>query len=301
MSEPIEGEIVSPEPEKKKKSTTLAKRENGALAATPAPGSIEDLMVRAVEQGNMEVIERVFALSEKANAERARKAFFDAMSRFQSAVPKIPKTKEGYRYRYATLGIIDAKIQKAMDAAGLSKKWVHTETPDTIMVSCVISHADGHSEQTSIGPVGWDLLERTNQMNSLQHRGAVITYLQRYTLIGALGLSTADDDPDGAIPEERKPQANRAPVSQPQPKPTAQKKAAPKAGEQPQIEPGSADSCIDANTTKVVKSKMEHAALTIGDFKKRFPAFKDLDDPVVAIKRTDMNKVLGWLADPTGY
>jgi len=309
QQQPIEAEIVHPEPEPpKKKSKALAKREETAITQTgPAPGSIEDLMVRAVEQGNMDVIERVFALGEKVRAERARKAFFDGLSQFQANMPKIPKTKKGYGYWYAPLGTIDEKIRKPMEVAGLSKRWEITQTADEVTVSAIITHAEGHSEATTIGPVGWDLLEKTERMNSLQHRSSTITYLQRYTLIGALGLSTADDDPDGVIPEDARAQKatqQRAPVSQPREKPTAAKKATSqngKSGDRPQIEPGAEDACIEASTMKVVRSKMEHLTLSLGDFKKRFPAFKDVEDPIVSIKRTDMNVVLGWLADPAGY
>lgn len=306
--EPIEAEIVHPEkPEKKPRKDAMVKHEGSALAQPQAaPGSIEDLMVRAVEQGNMDVIERVFALSQTVQADRAKKAFFDALSQFQATVPKIRKTKKGYGYWYAPLGSIDSQIQKSLEGCGLSKRWEITETGDQVTVACVITQAEGHSERSLIGPVAWDFLERTNQMNSLQHRAATIQYLQRYTMIAALGLSTADDDPDGVIPEDARAAkaSQRQPVSQPQQKPSAQKKAVAtsgKTGERPQIEPGTEDVSIEASTMKVVKSKMEHAALATGDFKKRFPAFKDVEDPIASIKRTDMNVVLGWLADPTGY
>src|SRR5436305_1992466 len=111
----LEAEVVENESQNngKSKRRSLVKHEPQNLA--PPPGSIEDLMIRAVEKGDMDLIERVFALSEKVKADRKQKAFFDALSRFQSIVPKIPKTKKGYGYWYAPLGVIEAKISKAME------------------------------------------------------------------------------------------------------------------------------------------------------------------------------------------
>lgn len=156
------------------------------------------LLSQAIEKGlDITTLERLMSLQERWEANRAKAEFFEALARFQSLVPDIPKQKQGYGYLYAPLGDIDRVIKDAMRDCGLSKKWVQAETGDTVTVSCVITHIAGHSESSSIGPVGWDLLEKTKQMNGLQHRAAVITYLQRYTLVAALGLATADDDTDG--------------------------------------------------------------------------------------------------------
>ena len=60
-------------------------------------------------------------------------------------------------------------------------------------VTCFISHRDGHTEQTSM-EAGKD---DSGAKNNIQQKGSTQTYLQRYTLIGALGLSTAEGDNDG--------------------------------------------------------------------------------------------------------
>jgi hypothetical protein len=300
-TEPIEAEVVESESQtnNKNKKRSMVKHEPQQTALAPAPGSIEDLMIRAVEKGDMDLIERIFALNEKVKIERKEKAFLAALSRFQSIVPKIPKTKKGYGYWYSDLGTIESKIAKAMEASGLSKRWRQDETPDSIKMYCVVSHSEGHSEETPIGPVPWDLLEKTERMNGLQHRSSVITYLQRYTLIGALGLATADDDPDGVIPEDARIEAEkqrRQPVSQPQPKPSVQKKAAAKptaTGERLPLQPAPEGEAIESSTIKVLTSKMEHAALSNGDFKKRFGL-----DGVEQINRKNINEVLAWIIDP---
>lgn len=292
MTEPIEGEIVEPETNGKKHRR--GKKETTAIA-TRTPG-IEELMAQAVDTGNMDTIERVFALRQELKREAAKEAFFTALSRFQSLVPEIPKRKKGYGYLYAPLGAIEKAIKDAARECGLSKRWVLVEDADVITVSCVVTHTEGHSESTSIGPVGWDLLEKTERMNGLQHRAAVIQYLQRYTAVAALGLATADEDTDGGIsPEEAR--KVRAAVSQPQQKPTAQKLKKvtnEQSGARSSIVPAPDGEAIEASTIKVLTSKMEHAALSNGDLKSRFPAISGIEQ----INRKDINAVLAWIIDP---
>ena len=46
------------------------------------------------------------------------------------------------------------------------------------------------------------LADKTGSKNAVQAIGSTVTYLQRYTLIGALGITTADDDMDARINNE---------------------------------------------------------------------------------------------------
>jgi hypothetical protein len=42
---------------------------------------------------------------------------------------------------------------------------------------------------------------QADSKNPIQARGSAIDYMKRYTLIGALGITTADTDIDGRLPE----------------------------------------------------------------------------------------------------
>mgnify|MGYP000541184124 FL=1 len=74
------------------------------------------------------------------------------------------------------------------------------------MVTCILSHRDGHSEESSLsGPA-----DASGSKNAIQAIGSTLTYLQRYTLVQALGLAAGDDDDgkaggigDGAITEQQ--------------------------------------------------------------------------------------------------
>jgi hypothetical protein len=271
---------------------------NGSQALERAQPSMAEVLMRAVEQGaSIETLERIAKMVEEAQARKAKAEFFEALARFQSLVPEIPKSKKGYGYYYAPLSAIDKAIKEPAEQCGLSKRWVQVETEDTVTVSCVITHIGGHSETSSIGPIGWDLLERTERMNGLQHRAAAISYLQRYTLIAALGLATADDDLDGGIsPEEaRRARPVNRPVNQPKETPSARKAKAVEEENRVQITPvvDGEDGISKAQGDGLVKA-MKASGLSGKHFTARFPAMSRLGE----LRAQDMPIVLRWINDP---
>lgn len=171
----------------------------------PAPqGTPAALLTTAVQSGlSIEHLERLLAMQEKWEAKEARKEFFHALSNFQMDVPEIKKTKKvGYEHRdgsgkteyfYATLSDICHSIREPLSRNGLSYRWEINEETDKITVTCIITHADGHAEKTTM--VGQ--ADNSGKKNVIQQRASTVTYLQRYTLIGALGISSADMDNDG--------------------------------------------------------------------------------------------------------
>lgn len=62
--------------------------------------------------------------------------------------------------------------------------------PAKVSVTCIISHRDGHSEENTLSAS----VDTSGNKNHLQAIGSAVTYLQRYSLKAALGLSVADDD-----------------------------------------------------------------------------------------------------------
>lgn len=160
------------------------------------------LMQQAIAQGtDISQLEKLMDLQDRWEAKQAKKSFFDALSRFQTTVPalkkkktaKIQSQKGSFSYKYADLGGITADIKKPLNECGLSYRWEFAEVSGRLKVTCLISHRDGHTETTAM-EAGMDT---SGAKNDIQQKGSTQTYLQRYTLIGALGLSTADEDVDG--------------------------------------------------------------------------------------------------------
>jgi hypothetical protein len=167
----------------------------------PAP-SPTTLLEMAIEKGaDLEQLKQLMDLQERWEKKEAKKAFLDALSRFQTMVPAIRKSrtakinsqKGSYSYKFADLGTIANSIKHSLNECGLSYRWEFEDAGVKLKVTCYVSHRDGHTE-TSIMEAGMD---NSGYKNDIQQKGSTQTYLQRYTLIGALGLSTADEDNDG--------------------------------------------------------------------------------------------------------
>jgi hypothetical protein len=159
-----------------------------------------DLVQRAVTSGaDVVVLEKLMGLQERYEHNKARKAFDAAISAFKLDAPQIIKdqlvdftTNRGRtRYKHADLAAIAAAIDKPLAKVGLSYRWRTLSTsPTEVTVICIVSHRDGYSEENSLssGP------EASGNKNNIQALGSACTYLERYTLMAALGLTASEDD-----------------------------------------------------------------------------------------------------------
>lgn len=162
----------------------------------------EQLLTLAVNNNlDIDKLERLMSLQKDWQADQARKAFFSSLAKFQSEVPEIRKSKavafNEVKYNYAPLADVVRQIKDTCRECGLSYRWEIQDDKELIKVTCLVTHLDGHTEQTTMTATPDD----SGKKNKIQQRGSSIEYLKRYTLIGALGLSTTDSDIDGLIPE----------------------------------------------------------------------------------------------------
>lgn len=163
----------------------------------PAQNSPAALIQQAVQGGaDLEKLERLLALQERWEQNEARKAYHNAMAAFKANPPKINKDKKvaykEVRYSHASLANVCEKINSALSEHELSASWTEKQDNGTVTVTCKITHAKGHSEETSLtaGP------DNTGSKNAIQAIGSTIAYLQRYTLLSLTGLATYDQDND---------------------------------------------------------------------------------------------------------
>lgn len=163
------------------------------------PGQLLELAVN--NNLDVEKLSKLMELQKNWQADQARKAFFGALAKFQSEVPEIRKSKSvafnEVKYNYAPLADVVRQIKDTCKECGLSYRWEISDTKEEIKVTCLVTHTDGHTEQTTMTASPDD----SGKKNKIQQRGSSIEYLKRYTLIGALGLSTTDSDIDGLVPE----------------------------------------------------------------------------------------------------
>lgn len=162
-----------------------------------------NLIALAIEKGlDTQSLKELMDLKERHEANIARKAFFEAFTSFQANCPDIRKGKavefNTTKYHYAPLADITRQIAKVLKENEISYRWEIQDGGQEIKVTCLVSHVLGHTERTTMTASP----DTSGAKNAIQARGSAIEYLKRYTLIGALGISTADSDIDGRLPAE---------------------------------------------------------------------------------------------------
>ena len=174
-----------------------------------------DMLDRAVASGaDVVTLERLMALHERWEASNARKAFNQAIAAAKGAIPAIFKDKlvdftgkTGMRttYRHETLTQIAKVVDPILNSHGLSYRFRSAQENGRVRVTCILSHVDGYSEETTLKASE----DHSGNKNSIQAIGSTATFLQRYTLKLALGLATTNDDDgkaaggDGVITDEQ--------------------------------------------------------------------------------------------------
>jgi hypothetical protein len=170
------------------------------------PYSPGHLLEMAIDKNlDIDKLERLLEMKERWDKEQARKAFFEALAAFQEECPDLRKTKpvsykEGDKpaYYYAPLSDIDRQIKGLLKKHGLTKRFEIVQDASKITgVTCIITHTLGHSEATTV-PI---IADTSGGKNAIQAIGSGVQYGQRYSLIAALGITTADQDIDGRLPE----------------------------------------------------------------------------------------------------
>lgn len=119
-------------------------------------------------------------------------AFYKAMLQARAEIPTIVKSIEaGGRYKYADLATVAQAVEPVLSRHGLGYHWDTETLPDgSVAVSCTIWHVDGHEHRTSLSAPS----DTSGNKQPIQAMGSTITYLQRYTLLAALGVAVARDD-----------------------------------------------------------------------------------------------------------
>jgi len=156
-----------------------------------------EMIKAAVNSGaDLDKLEKLLSLQERWEANEARKAYHRAMADFKSENIEIDKDREvaygNTKYSHATLANVVKTITKGLSKHGLSATWKTDQTDKKISVTCKITHVMGHSEDTTLSADP----DTSGSKNSIQAIGSTITYLERYTLLAATGLATAEQDDD---------------------------------------------------------------------------------------------------------
>lgn len=162
------------------------------------PDSMLSIIERAVMSPDFDVnkLKELLEIRERWEKNEARKAFVAAMNEFKKSPPTITKNKSvsfgTTNYTHATLDHVCEAVIGGLSKYGISHRWTVLQDDKWIKVTCILTHAQGHSEETTL----MGAPDASGSKNSIQQIGSTVTYLQRYTLLAATGLA-ASNDTDG--------------------------------------------------------------------------------------------------------
>lgn len=182
--------------------------ESAPLPADPMVSMIERIALDP--SADLDKLERMLAMKERMDAQNAKVAFAHALSAARAEMPPIVKDatvdftsqKGRTHYKHETLAGIAKTIDPILSQNGLSYRFRTDQADGRVVVTCIVSHQDGYSEETSLSGSP----DQSGNKNNFQAVGSAVTYLQRYTLKAALGLSAEiDDDGQAAAPRNAQP------------------------------------------------------------------------------------------------
>lgn len=156
---------------------------------------------RAAADPNVDIdkLERLLAMQERIVARQAQAAYNAALAKMQPELPMITE-RGGIRDRsgdvqstYALWEDIVGVITPILSRHGFALSFRTAGTDGGVVVTGVLSHAAGHSEQTSL-PLPIDTSGSKNQVQAI---GSSTSYGKRYTAAALLNLRTGEVDDDG--------------------------------------------------------------------------------------------------------
>lgn len=168
----------------------------GAITTLPAPSetaAVLHMIERAARDPSvdMDKMLKLMDMRDKAEVKQARKAFDEAVAAAKAQIPPITRNATGHNNKkYADFAAISGAIDPVLGRHGLSYRFETNQSDKAITVTCIL-FGHGHSIPAATLTAPADM---TGNKNAIQAIGSTLTYLQRYSLVQALGLAATHDD-----------------------------------------------------------------------------------------------------------
>lgn len=201
-----QGEVVVPAPKTRKRNGALVKAE---AAPAPAPVTQGDAFLAMIERAardpsvDIDKMERLFAMHEKMQAQKARAEFSAAMASAQAELLPVARNKSNNQTnsKYADLAAIADAAMPIIHkhGFGISCSEFRSDKEDHLGVACTVTHAGGHSERHEFH-IPWDGAGLKGNANKTPTHayGSTLSYGRRYATCNIFNIATKDDDGNGA-------------------------------------------------------------------------------------------------------
>ncbi len=183
------------------KQGELIERESSIPAAPQHAPSILEIVQRAAADPQTDVtkMERLLEMARQMKADEAKVSYFAALSEMQDELPiiaergeiKISENKKGQKYAF--WADINTAIKPIMKRHGFALSFRTGQQDAKITITGVLSHKDGHSEETTIHLPS----DTSGSKNAVQAVGSSTSYGKRYVTGALLNLTYGDEKDDG--------------------------------------------------------------------------------------------------------
>lgn len=177
------------------------------VAAHPASDTTSLLQVisRAASDPSVDIdkMERLLQMHERLIERSSKAAFSAALADMQPKLPVIERKgmirvpakegKTGHETPYALWEDINEAIRPLLAEHGFALTFRVKKDADRVEVTGVLSHRDGHSEETTLSLP----MDNTGSKNNVQAIGSSVQYGKRYTGSALLNITTRGEDDDG--------------------------------------------------------------------------------------------------------
>ena len=183
---------ITPQNATEKPDRIVPRQEIADIAVDPLLAMIE----RAARDPSVDIdkMERLFQMHERATAQRAKAEFLAAFARMQMELPAAARRGTGHNSKkYARFEDVIETIREPLSKNGFSLSFRLQHDQASISVTGVLGHASGHTESTTMTLKA----DASGNKNEVQAWGSAVSYGKRYVALTLLGVATEDDD-DGS-------------------------------------------------------------------------------------------------------
>ena len=173
----------------------IAKKDLLPAEPVSETAAILSMISRAAADPNVDIdkMERLMRMRNDAQALQTRAEFSDALADLQSELPSIKERGDAAgRYKFALWEDINEAIKPILKKHGFALSF-RTDTANGVTVTGVLSHRNGHREETSITLPA----DPSGNKNAVQAVASSVSYGKRYSAGALLNLTSYGEDDDG--------------------------------------------------------------------------------------------------------
>jgi len=187
-------------------TAVAVRQEAPAPVAAGETAAIMSMIERMATDASISIerVEQTFAFYQKVQADRARRAYDAAFAKMQPELPEIDKRGKIIIKKKDSEDVIQSTpyalwedtnklIKPILAKHGFGLSFRITQTEARLITTAILSHSDGHREETSFSAP----IDSTGSKNNVQGWGSSFSYGKRYSGTAILNITTRGEDDDG--------------------------------------------------------------------------------------------------------